>query len=166
MPFYLKEVDVVRELAEFQSVLIVPCRFCPAASLAVRNNQPFIKLSHGHLKTECYEDFIRKMQSRLEKEGVRTAVFRSSIFSYAHCMWTSGKRTKLLKRASEYDAVAVLGCEGAYDSVCDIIKSTNCQVFHGMESEGVLSLTTKLDWPLTISLELAGLTEMGRPKAE
>ena len=34
MPFYLKEVDVIPEVAKFQSVLIVPCRFCPAASLA------------------------------------------------------------------------------------------------------------------------------------
>lgn len=166
MPFYLKEVDVVRELAAFQSVLIVPCRFCPAASLAVRNDEPFLKFSHGHLKTECYEDLIRKMQSRLKEEGVRTGVFRSSILSYAHCMWTSGKRNKLLKRASEYDAVVVLGCEGAYDSVCDIVESTDCQVFHGMESEGVLSLTTKLAWPLTLSLELAGVTQMCRPKPE
>ena len=40
MPIYLKDVDVVAEVAKFQSALIVPCRFCPAASLAVRNNKP------------------------------------------------------------------------------------------------------------------------------
>ncbi len=43
MPIYLKEVDVVSEVAKFQSALIVICRFCPAASLAVRNDKPFIE---------------------------------------------------------------------------------------------------------------------------
>ena len=39
MPIYLKEVDLLAEVAKFQSALIVVCRFCPAASLAVRNNK-------------------------------------------------------------------------------------------------------------------------------
>ena len=39
MPLYLKDVDVVPEVAKFQSALIVLCRFCPAASLAMRKDK-------------------------------------------------------------------------------------------------------------------------------
>ena len=40
MPVYLKEPHEFEKLAQFEKVLIVPCRFCPAASLAVSNNEP------------------------------------------------------------------------------------------------------------------------------
>jgi hypothetical protein len=36
MPFYLKDRDIPSDIATVHSALIVPCRFCPAASLAVR----------------------------------------------------------------------------------------------------------------------------------
>jgi len=42
MPIYLKDVDVVPEVSKFQSALIVLCRFCPAASLAMRKDKPSI----------------------------------------------------------------------------------------------------------------------------
>ena len=166
MPCYLKEVDVVPEVAKFQSALIVPCRFCPAVSLAVRNNQPFIKFYRRHLRTECYEDYIENLQFRLEKEGVKTEVFRSSILNYAHCMWSPRKRNKLLKRISEFEAVVVIGCEAAYESVRDLSESTDCQVFNGMESVGLLNVTPKLDWPFYISLELSGVTRLHHQNIE
>jgi hypothetical protein len=37
MPFCFEVQDVIPEVVNFKSVLIVPCRFCPAASMAVRN---------------------------------------------------------------------------------------------------------------------------------
>ena len=55
MPTYLKDVDVVPEVAKFQSALIVLCRFCPAASLAVRNDKPYIEFFRRLLKTQPYE---------------------------------------------------------------------------------------------------------------
>ena len=166
MPFYLKDVDVVPEVAKFKSALIVLWRFCPAASLAVTNNQPFIEFFRRLLKTESYEQLINNMQSRLEKEGVKTGVFKGGILNFLICMWTSRKREKLLKRASEYEAVVVMGCEGAYESVRDMIESTDCQVFHGMESEGVMNVIPKLHWPFNISLELFGVTQIQHQKVE
>jgi hypothetical protein len=166
MPIYLKEVDVVPEVAKFQSALIVPCRFCPAASLAVRKKQPFIELFRRLLKTKCYEDLIKNMQLLLEKEGVKTRVFRSSVINYVLCMWNSRKRNKLLKLASKYEAVVVMGCESAYESVCNILRSTDCKIFHGMESEGVLVLSPKFDWPCNISFELLSVTQMFQKKVE
>jgi hypothetical protein len=73
-------------------------------------------------------------------------------------MWTSGQRKKLLKHAHQYEAVVVIGCEAAYKSVCDIIKSTDCKVFLGMESEGVFNATPKFHLPFNISLELSSVT--------
>jgi hypothetical protein len=158
MPFYLKGVDIVPEVTKFQSALIVLCRFCPAASLALKYDQPYIEFFRRFLKTESYEQHISSMQSRLEKEGLKTSVFKGNLLNFLICMWTSGQREKLLQQANKYEAAVVMGCEAAYESVCDIIKSTDCQVFHGMESEGVMSAIPKFHWPFKISLELFSLT--------
>ena len=166
MPFYLKEVDIVPEVTKFQSALIVLCRFCPAASLALRNDQPYIEFFRRFLKTESYEQHINNMQSRLEKEGLKTSVFKGNLLNFLICMWTSGQREKLLEQANKYEAVVVMGCEAAYESVCDIIKSTDCQIFHGMESEGVMSAIPKFHWPFNISLELFSVTPIQFQKKE
>ena len=160
MPIYLKDVDVISEVAKFQSVLIVVCRFCPAASLAVRNDKPYIEFFRKLLKTEPYEELIDNMQSRLKKEGLKTSVFKGNLLNYLICMWTSGWRKKLIKRASQFEAVVVMGCESAYESVQEILKSTNCQVFQGMESEGVLNAIPKIRLPLNLSLEKFKVTPM------
>ena len=86
MPTYLKEVDVVPEVAKFQSALIVLCRFCPAASLAIRNDKPYIEFFRRLLKTEPYEELVDKMQSRLKKEGLKTGVFKGNLLNYLICM--------------------------------------------------------------------------------
>ena len=167
MPMYLKEVDVVPEVAKFQSALIVLCRFCPAASLAMRNDEPYIEFFRRFLNTESYEQLINSMQSRLEKEGLKTNVFKGSLFpmplNFITCFWTSGQREKLLKHAQQYEAVVVMGCEVAYESVCDILKSTDCQVFLGMESEGVVEAKPKFRLPLNIPLELSNVLPVRFP---
>jgi hypothetical protein len=160
MPIYLKDVDVVAEVENFKSVLIVLCRFCPAASLAVRNGKPYIEFFRRLLKTEPYEELIDGMQSRLRKEGIKTGIFKGNLLNYLICLWTSGGRKKLIKHASRFEAVVVMGCESAYESVQKILKKTNCQVFHGMESEGVLNAIPKVHLPFTISLEKFKVTPM------
>ena len=164
MPFYLTDVDIVAEVARFRSALIVPCRLCPAVSAAVREKQPFLEPYRGHLNTRCYEALIAHMKSRLEAKGLRADVFRSSVVSYAYCLWTARKREKLRRRACDYEAVVVVGCEGAYQSVCELLCSTGCQVVQGMATEGLLNAVPKLGWPFNVSLELSGVTAMhGRP---
>jgi hypothetical protein len=166
MPIYLKEVDVASEVAKFQSALIVLCRLCPAASLALKNDRPYIEFFRRFLKTESYEQHIKDMRTRLENEGLTTALFKGNLLNFMICMWTSGQRKKLLERALQYEAAVVMGCEGAYENVCDIVKSTDCRVFPGMESEGVLSATPKFRLPFTISLELFSVTPMRYQKKE
>ena len=97
MPIYLKEVDLLAEVAKFQSALIVVCRFCPAASLAVRNNKPYIEFFRRLLKTEPYEELIDNMQLRLKKEGLKTGVFKGNLLNYLICLWTSGGANKIFK---------------------------------------------------------------------
>jgi hypothetical protein len=160
MPIYLKDVDVVPEVAKFKSALIILCRFCPAASLAVRNDKPFIEFFRRLLKTEPYEELIDNMQSRLKKEGLKIGVFKGNLLNYMICLWTSGGRKKLIKHASQFEAVVVMGCESAYESVQEILKSTNCQVFQGMESEGVLNAIPKVHLPFNLSLEKFKITPM------
>ena len=167
MPMYLKNMDVVPEVAKFQSALIVLCRFCPAASLAMREGKPYIELFRRFLNTESCEQRINNMQSLLEKKGLKTDVFKGSLFpmplNFIICFWTSGQREKLLKHARQYEAIIVMGCEAAYESVCDILKSTDCRIFLGMESEGVFEAVPKFRLPFNISLKLSNVKPVTFP---
>jgi hypothetical protein len=168
MPFYLKESDVLPRVAGFSSVLIVPCRFCPAASMAVREKKPYIQLFRHFLKTESYESYIRDLRRRLQEEGVETAVFASPLpHNFLPCMWTAGRRRKLAQRAAEFDAVVVLGCDAAGEVVREAIGSTNGRVIQGMEAEGIMWVVPTLRFPFNISLRAQGLTpvEMREPRA-
>lgn len=159
MPFYLDEKDVVQEVADFKSVLIVPCRFCPAASLAVINSEPYINLPRRGLETAPYERLIKKTEQSIEKHGVKVSVFKSRLLhQFVLCMWTSKRRKKLMEVAKEYDALVVMGCEGAVQTVREAVKSTGCQVVPGMKNEGLMSIRPRLSLPCTISLELESVS--------
>ena len=159
MPFYLKESDILPRVAGFQSVLIVPCYFCPAASLAVRKSKPYIRFFRNLLKTEAYESFIKELKSRLEDEGLRTAVFDSKMpYHYAACMWTARRRSKLAERAAEFDALLVLGCEATVELVRDSVKHDDSQVILGMDNEGLMNVLPALSFPCNVTLELNGVT--------
>jgi hypothetical protein len=76
MPFIFNIDENISKLAQFKSVLIVPCRFCPAASSAVKNNKPYFEFLRKFLKTDSYERYIESLKSNLEERhyvDVRTA---------------------------------------------------------------------------------------------
>lgn len=159
MPFYLEANDVVPRTAGLGSVLIVPCGFCPAASLAVSENKPYLELFRRGWRTRAYETFIRNLQRRLEEQGMRTAVFNTKMpHRFVACMWTSGSRRKLAKRAEEFDGVVVLGCDGAVQTVRDSLGSSDCRVIAGMNVEGLMNLVPKVSFPFNISLEMKSVT--------
>ena len=161
MPVYLKEINEFPELASFKSVLIIPCRFCPAASMAVRTNRPYFEFLRRFLKTAPYEELIETIKSNLEQKGIKTDVFMSRwIHQFVVCMWTSRRRKKLLKRAHKYEALVVLGCEAAADTIHDAVKSTSCKVFQGMRTEGIMSIKPLFYMPCNISLELNNVTPL------
>ena len=161
MPVYLKDINDFQELEKFDSVLIVPCRFCPAASLAIRKKKPYFEFLSKFLKTAAYEDYIETTRSDLEKMGVKSDVFKSRLpHQFVVCMWTERRRKKLMKRAMEYDALVVMGCEAAAQTVCDSVKSTPCKVFQGMKSEGIMSIQPRFQMPCNITLELNHITPL------
>jgi hypothetical protein len=167
MPFYLDVTDVVPEVINFRSVLIVPCRFCPAASMAVRSNEPYIEFPRRSLKTASYERLIKTMKDSFEDRGIETRVFKSNwLHQFVLCMWTSKRRKKLLERAKEYEALVVMGCEAAVQTVRNSVKSTTCQVIQGMKSEGIMSIQPKSSLPCNIFLELESVTPYIHPERQ
>ena len=161
MPFYLKETEILPQLAGLRSVLIVPCRFCPAVSLAIKEDKPYIKLFRRFLRTETYESFIRTLRRRIERAGIRTAVFDSKLpHHFVACMWASARRRELAKRAAEFEGVLVFGCDATTETVRNAIGSINCRVIQGMEIEGIVNLLPTIKFPLDISLKPLGMTSV------
>jgi len=165
MPVYLKDINEFQELEKFKSVLIVPCRFCPAASFAARRNEPYFEFLKKFMQTASYEQYIKAIRSDLEKRGVRADVFKSHwLHQFVVCMWTSRRRKKLMKRAMEYDALVVLGCEAAAQTIYDSVKSTSCKVFQGMRTEGIMSIRPLFQFPCDIWLQLNSITPILHPE--
>jgi len=163
MPFYLDEVDVATEVAGCRSVLIVPCRFCPAASLAVRKEQPYLQPLRRLLKTDAYERLIERTKQGLERSGIRTSVLRSRLLhQFVLCMWTSQRRRALRRRAEGYDALVVMGCEGAVETVRNAVGSAPCKVVQGMRCDGLMSVKPRLSWPGDLHLELESVNPLLR----
>lgn len=161
MPVYLKTIDDYKQLERFKSVLIVPCRFCPAASMAVITRRPYFEFLHQRLKTASYEELIRSIKTTLEQKGIETDVFRSTWpHQFVVCMWTSRRRKKLLNRARKYEALLVLGCEAALDTVHDAVQSASCEIFQGMKTEGIMGIRPHFELPCNVSLKLNNVTPL------
>jgi len=161
MPFYLKTKEDLSEFDKYKSVLIVPCRFCPAASSAVQNNEPYIELFRKFLKTDSYEKYIKQLKSDFERKGIRTEVFKSKLLhQFVLCMWTSKRRKKLSERAEKYDALIVLGCEAAVQTIQESVKSNSCEVFQGLDTEGIMSIQPKFKLLGNILLDLQSVTPL------
>jgi hypothetical protein len=118
MPFYLKDRDINQDMDGVRSALIVPCRFCPAASLAVKEKKPYFELFRKLLRTASYESYVQGLKSRLESQGVRTDIYDSKLLNqFVVCMWTTRRRQDLARHAAGYDAVIVLGCDAALATI-------------------------------------------------
>ena len=167
MPIHFNDLDVVSEVGGLSSALIVPCNMCPAVTVAEREKKPFIQLFRNFLKSAPFEQYLRAMQSRLRENGVTTKVFKSDIpHQWFMCMWTSGKRKKLQKCAKRYDAVIVLGCESATETVRDVVKSNDCKVIEGMETAGIMNAQLRFHLPGNVSFENCKIVPISQQKEE
>jgi hypothetical protein len=163
MPFYVREVDVVDEVARHDSVVVVICRFCPAASMAARYGETYLEPLRRGLETARFEEYIDGLVERLEDRGVRTEVVRGHLRNLIVCMWTAAQKEKLRGLAARRDALLVIGCRGAFETVSKMVESTGCRVYHGMEDEAILSVTPKVRFPLRISLTPYSMTSVRGP---
>jgi len=167
MPIHLNDLDVVSEVAGLSSALIVPCNMCPAVTVAVREKKPFIQFFRSFLKSAPFEEYIRALQSRLKEKGVNTKVFRSNLYhQWFLCMWTPGRRKKLQKYAKQHEAVIVLGCDSATETVCDSVRSTDCKVIEGMEVVGIMNAKLRFHLPCNLSFEDCKITPISQQKKE
>ena len=154
MPIHFNDLDVVSEVAGLSSALIVPCNMCPAATVAVREKKPFMQFFRSFLKSPPFEQYIRELQTRLREKGVSTKVFRSNLYhQWFMCMWTSAQRKKLKEAAKQYEAVIVLGCDSATETVRDSVKSTDCKVIEGMKTSGIMNAKLRFHLPCNVSFE-------------
>jgi hypothetical protein len=167
MPIHFDDLDVISEAVGLSSALIVPCNMCPAVTVAVREERPFMQFFSSFLKSPPFERYITALQSRLMEKGVNTKVFRSSLYhQWFLCMWTSRQRKKLQKLAKEYEAVIVLGCDSATKTVRDAIESTDCRVIEGMEVSGIMNATLRFHLPCNVSFEDCNIVPISQQKKE
>jgi hypothetical protein len=154
MPIHFNDLDVVSKVSGLSSALIVPCYMCPAVTVAVREKKPFLQFFRNFMKSAPFEQYMTTMQARLKEHGVKTKVFKSiPSHEWFMCMWTSGKRKRLQKCAEQYDAVIVLGCNSAAETLRDAVKSTDCKVVEGMEVAGIMNAQIRFHWPGNVSFE-------------
>ena len=167
MPLQLNDLDVVAEVAGLSSALIIPCNMCPAVTVAVREQKPFMQFFKSFLKSAPFEQYIRALQSRLEEKGVKTKVFKSHLYHHWFlCMWTSGQRKKLQKYAKQYEAAIVLGCESATETVRELVESTDCKVIEGMEVAGFINAKLRFHLPCNVSFEDCKIIPISKQKEE
>jgi hypothetical protein len=161
MPILLKDRDISSDIEMLRSVLILPCRFCPAANLAVREGKPYIDFFRKLLRTASYHSYILALQSRLESQGIKTAIFDSRLpYQFIVCMWTLGRRKELARISADYDAVVVLGCDAAVETARHSITSDHCRVIPGMETEGIMNVIPTLSFPFKINLEVSSVSRL------
>lgn len=153
MPLHLEPLDVSFDLKDCSSVLVVSCPVCPPVSLAIQKSSPVIEFFKGGLKTAAFQDYIREILDPLEERGVRTGVLSMYTPLPTMCLWTQGQRDRLLKRAKDYEAVLVLGCDSAKHTVQQALEGTDCKVVLGMHMTGLTNATAKFQTPLTLTLE-------------
>jgi len=154
MPIHFEDLDAVSDVKGLNSVLIVPCNMCAAATVADREGKPFLQPFRHFLKSAPFDRHIKRLRSRLKYEGVDSELFRCDIpHQWFLCLCTPGRRRKLAKMAGKHDAAIVLGCESAMKTVRDAAWSTNCRVVPGMETVGILNTRPKLSWTGNLTFE-------------
>ena len=166
MPINLELTDVSGALEDVRSVLIVLCPVCPQFSLAMREDTPWLEVFKTGLKTGALEDHINEILDPLRRRGVRTGVFTMRLPLPMMCLWTKGQRKRLLKRARDYEAVVVLGCDSAAFTAVQVLKGTDCRVIQAMRMVGITNATITHRFPLRFELQEATRVQIGQVGAQ
>ena len=133
----------------------------PGGQFGGKQKGPYFQPLTNLLKTPSYEHYLDTVQAKLEKRGIRSDVFKSHLLhQFVVCMWTARRRKHLRKVARNYEAILVMGCEAALDTVQDSIDASFSRVFQGMRTEGIMSIKPLLHPPCDISLELNRVTPL------
>jgi hypothetical protein len=154
MPIHFHDVDLTAEISGLKSALIVPCIMCPAVTISIREQKPLMRFLRNPFKSAPFEQYLEKLQARLQKSGVKSDVFNSRLYQHWFlCMWSAGRRRKLQACAKNYEAVIILGCDSATETIRDAVKSSGCKVIEAMEVGGLTNAKLKYGFPDKISFE-------------
>ena len=166
MPMHMEDLDVVSQLDGVSSALIVPCRMCPAVSVADRTGRPFMQFFRSLFKSPPLEEYLRSLQDRLKQHGIESNVFGCTIYhQWFMCMWTEGIRKKLSRKAGQYDAVIVLGCSSATVTVVDVVEPLGCRVVEGMIPVGIMNGKMRLKFPFALTVADSKVVPLEHPGA-
>ncbi len=165
MPINLQPMDVSGDLENARSVLIILCPVCPQFSLAMQQDSPWIEFFKYGLKTGALEDHISAIRRPLEERGVQTSVFTTRLPIPMMCLWTKAQRKRLLKRAKDYEAAVVLGCDSAAFTARQVLKNIDCQVVAGMRTVGITNATVTHRFPMTFELQDKTRVQIGQEGA-
>ena len=164
MPIHFEDQNVVSEIEGLRSALIVPCNLCPAVTVATRQNRPFMKLLRSPVKSAPFEEYLSAMRADLGEKGVRSEVFRSNIYhQWFMCMWTERRRKKLAREAEDYDAVIVLGCDSATETVREVVPP-DVKVIEGMRTTGIMNGRMSFRLPDKLLFDGCKVVPISRPK--
>ena len=158
MPFFLNDLDVAAEVGGVDSALIVSCYMCPAVTVAAREGKPFLRLFSNFIKSAPFEEHMEGIRSELAGVGLQTKLYRSLFL----CMWPTSRRKKLAAHAKDYDAVVVLACDSAVETVSDAVQSCGCKVIKGMEVAGITNVKMSFSLPCDISFKEATMVPISR----
>lgn len=154
MPMHMEDKDVVSQLDGIGSALIVPCRMCPAVTIAERMKMPFMQFFRSLLKSQPFEQYLKKLQERLKEQGIMSDIFGCTLYhQWFMCMWTWGIRRKLAKTARKYEAVIVMGCNSATETVRDAVEPVGCRIVEAMVPVGIMNAKLRFQFPGNITFE-------------
>jgi|SRR5680860_693132 len=160
MPFYLDDLDLGVEIEGVGSALIVSCYMCPAVTVAAREGKPFIRLFSSFIRSAPFEQYMEGIQSELTRADIKTKLYRSLFL----CMWPTSKRKKLADHAKDYDAIVVLACDSAAETVRDAVSSCGCKVIQGMEVAGITNVKVSFGLPFNVSFKEAKMIPISQRK--
>ena len=154
MPLHFTDVDVMPEVSGVDSVLIVPCYMCPAVTVAIRENKPFIQFFKGLFSSPPFQAYLRQLQTRLNQNGIRTKVFKSHFYhQWFMCIWTARRRKKLQHALKHTQAVVVVGCSSAAETVRQLAAAENCSVIEAMKATGITNAKPRVSMPCNVCFE-------------
>jgi len=154
MPAHLEGRNIIAEVEGLNCALIVACNMCAGASFAMKENKPFIQFFRNCLTSPPLKRYTAELQSQLKEKGVETKWFRRGIIqNFFLCLWTSRQRAKFSKVVENYDAVLVLGCDSAFETIRNSVPGTACKVIEGTEFGGIMNTRARFHLPCNISFE-------------
>ena len=152
MPLHLEPVDVMDDVGDARSVLIVACPVCPPVSLAMQTDTAWLDIFRHGVRTEAFDQLIDEVRASFHDRGIRTGATTLYAPSPMMCIWTRGQQRRMRRRARGYDAVVVLGCASAAVSVERALAGTGCRVVLAMRLTGLTNALARFERPSRVLL--------------